>query len=565
MRHPAPRAPRGGYNRDRMRFRGAVPAILSALLLALALPNDLFPYGSPLFGVVALAPLLAALYRTPGYAAAARVGVIFGAVSSVASNFWLVFFQSFSVWTLGGVTLVYAAHFAVLAPLLRFIAGAPDGGPGGAPSAMPGGTASAVPRAYRPIAVAALWTLYEYLKSSGFLGYPWGLIAYPVHAVTPLVQFVDITGVWGLSLLMALVNAVAAEWLDLTLHGRRPRRPPARLWQTTGAAALLVAAALGYGAVALARPVPRAATLDVVLVQHNANPWQSGDDAGVLATLQRLTGDGVAAAATPPDLVVWSETALRWPVIGAQAAASSNPDAAGEPLVPAALTGLPVPLLTGVPWVVREDPLAAMNAAALVAPGGAVLHHYGKQHLVPFAESVPFWEVPAVRRLFSDVIGLQATWVPGASATIYELPVRDGGAVRFATPICFEDAFPYLNRRFVRAGADLLINLTNDAWSQTVSAQTQHFVAARLRAVENRRVLIRATNGGVTAAVDPWGRLIGSAAPLFTETALRLQVPVYRPAGDTVYTRFGDWLPALLGVLLAPLLVTRRRRAARTE
>ncbi|MDE0027639.1 MAG: apolipoprotein N-acyltransferase [Spirochaetaceae bacterium] len=541
-----------------MRLRGAALAVFAALLLALALPNDLFPYGSPLLGVFALAPLLAALYRTPSYAAAARVGVIFGAVSSAASNFWLMFFQTFSVWTLGGVTLAYVAYFAVLGPLVRFIAGAPDRRPRRGSPAMPGGNAPAMPHAYRAIAVAVLWTLYEYLKSSGYLGFPWGLIAYPVHAITPLVQFVDITGVWGLSLLMALVNAVAAEWLDLALGRRRPPSVPARLWQSTGAAALLVVAALGYGAAALARPLPNVATLDVVLVQHNANPWQSGADDAVLATLRRLTGEGLAAAPEPPDLVVWSETALTWPVIGAQAADADTP------AVPAALTGLPVPLLTGVPWVVGTEPLQAMNAAVLVAPGGALLGHYGKQHLVPFAESVPFWEVPAIRRLFTGLIGLQAPWVPGAAATIHELPVRDGGTVRFATPICFEDAFPYLNRRFVRAGADLLINLTNDAWSQTVSAETQHFVAARLRAVENRRVLIRATNGGVTAAVDPWGRLIGSPAPLFTETALRLRVPVYRPAGDTVYTRFGDWLPALLGVLLVPLLVTRQRRAART-
>ena len=550
-----------------MRFRGAALAIFSALLLALALPNDLFPYGSPLFGVFALAPLLAALYGTRTYAAAARLGVMFGAVSSVASNFWLVFFQNFSVWTLGGVTLAYVACFAVLAPLLRFFAGAPGGGPvrtlpavpDGGESAVPGGRSSAMPRAYRPFAVAVLWTLYEYLKSSGYLGYPWGLIAYPVHAVTPLVQFVDITGVWGLSLLMALVNAVAAEWLDLALGGRRPSRVPARIRQATGAVALLAVAALGYGAAELARPLPRSATLDVVLVQHNANPWQSGDDDAVLATLLRLSGEGLAAAPAPPDLVVWSETALTWPVIGAQAADADTP------VVPGALTGLPVPLLTGVPWVVGTEPLQAMNAAVLVAPGGAVLDHYGKQHLVPFAESVPFWEVPAIRRLFRNLIGLQAPWVPGPAATIYELPVRDGEAIRFATPICFEDAFPYLNRRFVRAGADLLINLTNDAWSQTVSAETQHFVAARLRAVENRRVLIRATNGGVTAAVDPWGRLIGSAAPLFTETALRLQVPVYRPTNDTVYTRFGDYLPAVLATVLSLFIAIRRRRAGQTE
>ena len=520
-----------------MRSRGAVLASLSALLLALALPNDLFPYGSPLFGVAALAPLFAAIYRTDSYGSAARLGVIFGAASSVLGNFWLLFFQSFSMWTLGGVTLAYVAYFAVLAPLLRFIA--------------------TVPRAYRPVAVATVWALYEFLKSSGYLGYPWGLIAYPPHGITPLVQFVEITGVWGLCLLMALVNGVAAEWLDLLLHGAARRRIPARIWQNSAAVALLVAAALGYGAAALARPIPHTATLDVVLVQHNANPWQSGDDAGVLATLQRLTDQGIAAAPTPPDLVVWSETALRWPVI------ATRITDAGTPEVPAPLTRVPVPLLTGVPWVVSEAPLYAMNGAMLVAPGGAVLDHYGKQHLVPFAESVPFWEVPAVRHLFSEVIGLQATWVAGTEGTIYELPVRAGDAVRFATPICFEDAFPNLNRRFIRAGADLLINLTNDAWSQTVSAETQHFVAAKLRAVENRRVLIRATNGGVTAVVDPWGRILGRAAPLFTETALRRQVPVYRPPAATVYTRFGDYLPALLAALLLLFAGAARRNVRR--
>ena len=115
--------------------------------------------------------------------------------------------------------------------------------------------------------------------------------------------------------------------------------------------------------------------------------------------------------------------------------------------------------------------------------------------------------------------------------------------------------------RFIRAGADLLINLTNDAWSQTVSAETQHFVAARLRAVENRRVLIRAPNGGVTAAVDPWGRIIGRAAPLFTETALRLPIPVYRPPAATVYTVYGDYLPALLAAVLLLFIVMARHRS----
>ena len=511
-----------------MRARGMPLAVCSALLLALALPNDLFPLGSPLFGVACLAPLLVALYRSRSYGHAAWLGALFGACSSVLSNFWLLFFQSFSVWTLGGVTLAYLGYHALLAPILRYAAGAPC--------------------AWRPFAVAAVWALYEYLKSSGYLGYPWGLVAYPVHAITPLVQFVEITGVWGLCLLMAMVNGVAAEWLDLLLQRSRP--VPAQLWRGSAAVALLAAAALGYGAAALQREIPAAGSADLVLVQHNANPWLSGDDEGTMRTLAALTAEGIAADPAVPDLVVWSETAVRYWMVAPQ-----DPDTV--PMAPAGLPRLHVPLLTGVPWVVTQDPFAAMNAAMLVAPDGAVLDHYGKQHLVPFAESVPFWELPAIRHFFSNVIGLHAVWVPGSAATIFSLPLRNGGVVRFATPICFEDAFPDLNRRFIRAGADLLVNLTNDAWSQTVSAETQHFVAAKLRAVENRRVLIRATNGGVTAAIDPWGRVIGEVAPLFTATSLRLQVPVYRPLADTPYTRFGDYLPRLLGLFLVSMFGVR--------
>ena len=514
-----------------MRARGMLLAVCSALLLSLALPNDLFPLGSPLFGVACLAPLLVAVYHSRSYGQAAWLGALFGTCSSVLSNFWLLFFQSFSVWTLGGVTLAYLGYHALLAPILRYAAGAP--------------------RAWRPFAVAAVWALYEYLKSSGYLGYPWGLVAYPVHAITPLVQFVEITGVWGLCLLMATVNAVAAEWLELLVLAAR--RVPTQLWRCSAVVALLAAAALGYGAVALQREIPAAGSADLVLVQHNANPWLSGDDAGTMRTLEALTAEGIAADPAVPDLVVWSETAVRYWMVAPQ-------DPETVPLAPAALPRLHVPLLTGVPWVVTQDPFAAMNAAMLVAPGGAVLDHYGKQHLVPFAESVPFWELPAIRHFFSQVIGLHAVWVPGGEATIFSLPLRNGGMVRFATPICFEDAFPDLNRRFIRAGADLLVNLTNDAWSQTVSAETQHFVAAKLRAVENRRVLIRATNGGVTAAIDPWGRVIGEVAPLFTATSLRLQVPVYRPSSDTPYTRFGDYLPRLLGLLLVSLFAVRWRR-----
>ncbi len=517
--------------------------LLSALLLAVALPNELLPLGSPIFGIVALAPLLLAIYRSRSAGQAAALGALFGGTSTLLTSFWLLFFQSFSVWTLGGVTLAYVGFNALLGPFLW--------------------AAGRVPVAYRPFAVACTWALYEYLKSVGFLGYPWGLIAYPVHDILPLVQIAELTGVWGLSLLMALVNALVAEWLAGGAPGGRWRRPsPLReAWRypvvrSTALGATLVAGALVFGWIALARPLERTATADLALIQHNSNPWESRDLAGTVSTLQRLTDRAIAAAPGNPDIVVWSETALSRPILGSEGYFSRVP--AERPLLPY-LQRLDTHLLTGVPWVLDSEPLQAMNAAMLAGPGLHQPRHYGKQHPVPFAESVPFWEVPFVRRFFTEVIGLHAVWQSGTEATIFEVPLRAGGTLRFATPICFEDAFSALGRQFVNAGADAFINITNDAWSRTVTAEMQHLVAAKLRAVENRRVLVRGTNGGVTTVIDPHGRTLAQA-PLLQEAFLREQVPIYR-GPRTVYTQLGDVLPIPLAlVVLAALLVTARQR-----
>ena len=128
----------------------------------------------------------------PSFGFASLLGVVFGGVSTALSNFWLMFFQGFSVWTYGGTILGYVGFNALLFPFLRGF--------------------SRIGGRFRPFLLASAWCVYEYFKSIGFLGYPWGLIAYPMGGFLPLVQFVDVTGVWGLSFLMALVNALVAEY-----------------------------------------------------------------------------------------------------------------------------------------------------------------------------------------------------------------------------------------------------------------------------------------------------------------------------------------------------------------
>ena len=526
---------------------------MSAIAVPLALPNELAPLGNPLLGPFAFAPLLLSIYRSRSYAQAAIAAVLFMVVATPLSYYWLLHFQEFAIWTLGGPVLGYALFGALLGPVLR-------------------GVAVAAGR-LRPYAVAAAWTVYEFLKSGGFLGFPWGLAAYPVNTITPLIQFTALTGVWGLSLLMALVNAAVAEGVQ------RPwRRQPVGAYLMVAALAI---GALGYGFLRLGTAEARApgsgaaTRIDVALIQHNHDPWPETDPiarrqaiSDSLRTLMRLTrrvfdeGD--------PDLVVWSETALLYQPVGDSAAGHFEVIPDGDPLAPF-LRALPAHLLTGAPYEVDPAAFEYSNASFLIAPGANGFDHYRKQQLVPFAEAVPFWEVDFVRRFYRSMVGIGAGWVAGDDPTVFTLATSDGRSVRLSTPICFEDAFPALNRRFVRAGAELLVNLTNDSWSQTVSSETQHLVAARFRSVETARPLLRATNGGITAALDVYGRpMPGSVLPPFTADAAL--VTLYLPATPamTPYVAFGDYLPVALIIALIVLLGRhaassgRRRRSPST-
>jgi len=141
-----------------------------------------------------------------------------------------------------------------------------------------------------------------------------------------------------------------------------------------------------------------------------------------------------------------------------------------DPLVPfLSETGLP--LLTGAPIVLNWETYDATNSAILISKDSTILYSYAKQHPVPFAEAIPFWEYQWMRDFMANVIGIEGTWTMGNEAVVMEVATPEGNTVRFGTPICFEDAFAGLCREFFKNGADLLINLTNDSWSETVSSE----------------------------------------------------------------------------------------------
>ncbi len=523
--------------------------VMSSALMGLALPNEILHYGNPLIGCISLVPFFSAVILCPSRRFAVRMGALYGVTLSLFTNFWLVFFHGFTVWTVSGVAVGIGLYFLLFTPFFYALR-------------------SLTPR-YRPFAFAAMWTVYEYVKSIGFLAFPWGLVAYPVGGILPLVQISDITGVWGVSYLMALLNGLFTESLfkGFGLRGAsepcpvRPSAEPAkglRIFRSDLAAGwtvvlLFFAGSLAYGFARLATPIPVVDHFKVVLVQQNIDSWLAGPNSErqMLLEGERLSEEGIKALGGRADLVVWSEESLLRPYRYFRGFYEREPPS--EPFL-TFLKRMDTPFLLGAPYVVSYKTQDFLNASILLDPNGKLVDYYGKRQLVPFAESIPFWNVPFVRNFMVNVVGITGVWTPGTRNTIFSVPLRSGGRVRFGTPICFEDSFSNIARDFYLAGADLMINLTNTSWSDTVSAETQQFVAARFLSVETKRVMIRSTNSGVTSIIDPWGRTIHSL-PLFKPAYLAADVPVYDNHKLTAYTLYGDYLPYVLAAIILVLLI----------
>jgi apolipoprotein N-acyltransferase len=364
----------------------------------------------------------------------------------------------------------------------------------------------------------ALWVTGEWVRGWLMEGFPWGLLAYSQHRILPVIQVAEIAGAWGVSFLVASGNAALAALLVLG-----PRRAVRGLL----AAALLVAASLGFGWHALRAGSLNGPAVEVGIIQPSVAQslkWDPARHAEILALYERLTRE---AGRSHPALILWPETAttifLR-----------------GDASLLARLTRLAADLDTTIlvgsidqrPVRDRGSPRGAYEFlnSAFVLTGQGITGKYDKIQLVPFGEYVPL----------SGLIGFVRGWAEfisdmgaGEAAWVLEAP-----GARFGTVICYEVIFPGLFRRFVADGADFMANITNDAWFGETSGPWQHLSALPLRAVEHRVAIARAANTGVSAFVDPSGR-IGPWLPLLERGVLAQRVPLR--AGQTFYTRYGDW------------------------
>ena len=515
--------------------------VLSGILLPLALPNELFKYGVPYFSFFCITPLFIAISLSPSFRFTTLLGAIFGILKTIIGFYWLSFFGNYTVWTIGGVTFAYILYDSLLALYLHLF--------------------QKIGKKYRPFLLAAAWTLYEFLKSSGFLAFPWGLLPQTVHSILPLIQFVDITGIWGLSFLIALINAVISEnliKLPLPIKGQfkilklLKRRDFSQIIFTC----ILIILTLIYGTIRYLIPIPVTNSVTVLLIQQNRDPWEHepGSYEKSILLAESITEKAIMnKAEADPDIIVWSETSFQTPISANRRLFKLEHFPDENPFIDF-VQRMNKYILVGAPYYEKENFNGAMNSTVLFSPKGEVVQYYGKQHPVPFVESIPFWELDFIKSFFINVVGIHGIWQMGNEYKIFNIPLKDGTSLNFSTPICFEDAFPDLCRRFILGGADLWINLSNVSWSQTESAEIQMLVASKFRAIENKRVLIRSTNSGVTCIIGPKGN-VWKSIPLFTAEHLLFVVPVMKDKTLSAYTAFGDYFPYLVAIILILFIV----------
>jgi len=381
-----------------------------------------------------------------------------------------------------------------------------------------------------------LWVGCELVRSYLLTGFPWADLGYSQYRTLPLIQISDLTGVYGVSFLVAFANMVFYRmWVWL----RRQEAPyPVRGFLTL---LVLLAATLGYGFNSLNRaesgPPQR-----VLLVQGNIPQdvkWDPAFEASTVATYERLSRKGCQSGGT---LVVWPESALPFFFQSEPAYAARVRNLAVE---------LKSCLVTGSPAFEKEGDLVRyLNSAFLISPSGAVVGRSDKQHLVPFGEYVPLAALfPFVNKLVAGI----GDFSPGRSA----VPLETTGG-KIGVLVCFEGIFPEVARAYVRAGAGILVNITNDAWFGSSSAPYQHLSMTVFRAVENRVPLVRAANTGISAVIDSKGHIHGMTR-LFVEATL--QGEVRRGAGGSFYSRHGDLFAlCCLGAAAAIAVLCFRKR-----
>jgi len=410
-----------------------------------------------------------------------------------------------------------------------------------------------------------VWVSLEYIRSNAFfLALPWGLLAHSQYRHPSVIHIASFTGAYGVSFLIVMVNS-AFTAITCTLFHRANRHGKALCKSFAGRGPLgvvvtgvsLILITLVYGRMVMSKPIV-GNEVKISVVQGNIEQYKKWD-AKYADFIIKTYGDLTSAASTDrPALIVWPETATP---------GSITRDRLLYHQVSLIARSSGAYLLLGSAKHQKfkregSKEVRYLNSAFLLPPASAALksQRYDKILLLPFGEYLPLKRIiPWSYLQVPDVGG----YIPGSIFTVFEHP-----ACRFGVTICWENIFPDLVRRFVKRGAQFIVNITNEAWFGRTAAPHQFLSMSVFRAVENRVYVVRSANTGISCFIDPCGRILSRlrdehGQDIFVRGVLTESIIPLNSA--TLYTRYGDWfaifcLPCTVPFLLAACLKKRHSR-----
>jgi apolipoprotein N-acyltransferase len=389
--------------------------------------------------------------------------------------------------------------------------------------------------------LAAAWTTLEWLRGWIFSGFGWNGLGVALHDTWPLIQIAQLTGVAGLSFLIAFVNVIILTTAYRLVVEARTRVMRPHFDFTFTMAAIVGVLVFGFRATQVS---PAAKPLRVAAVQSNVPQNQKFDPQftrRIFDQFRRLSEIALRSN-PPPELLVWPESSMPGPVLADQESYKFVMDLAADG---------DTDFLLGT---IDEDGGDVYNAAILLSDGGERVQMYRKVHLVPFGEFVPGRHtVPFLARIVGDQV--PGDFKTGKEHTVFTLT---NGDVQVAPLICFEDTIGDLARQFVvpteiSPGANLLVDVTNDGWFQHSAGSHQHLANAIFRCIETRRPMLRAANTGVTCFINQFGRITqelrDETGSTFTEGVLSGDIKVPTEHELTFYARHGELFAKLCAVI----------------
>ncbi len=496
-----------------------LPAVFSGLLLTLCFPKA---QAWPL-AFFALVPLLVNLNKQPAKTSF-FIGFIFGFIHFFTLIYWIVptlcqyggLHPAIAVFALVLLCCYLAIYPAVFCFFLNKNFFHPM---------------------ISPLFSACLWIGLEYIRTYAFTGFSWGALGYSQFTNLSFIQIADVAGVYGISFVIVLVNAVLANvWNARKSH-------PIRHTKTQIIYTLIIVSGVffyGHQKIqAVDSQIASAPRTTIGVIQGNIEQDVKWSHSFKKKTVEKYARLSQTLSEDRPDLIIWPETALPF-YYGLDKPLSFRVDHC--------IRSLDTHFLIGSPAYNSSDKTVSYyNRAYMFSPDTAISGVHDKSHLVPFGEYVPFGKY----LIFLGKIIAQAGDFSAGPSVFYPLKFKNQ---KTGVLICFEILFPTISSEFVKNGATFLTTLTNDAWFGHTSAVKQHFTIAIFRAIENRRVLIRAANTRISGFIDPAGRVLNTTS-LFTDAAITRDLPAMTTL--SFYTRYPDLFTHLaMGLAMVAFCLT---------